>query len=75
MLFGFLIESDGEAVKILRSWGLTHTAIREEIERYTGYGSAPKASYMVMSPGLRLALDFEKRQADHGGYKEIKTNH
>ena len=49
--------------------------MREEIERYTGYGSAPKASYMEMSPRLSLALDYAKRQADQGGYKEIQTNH
>ena len=75
VLLALVIETDGEAGKILRSWGLTPTAIREEIERYTGYGSAPKASYMEMSPRLSLALDYAKRQADQGGYKEIQTNH
>lgn len=75
VLLALVIETDGEAGKILRSWGLTSTAVREEIERYTGYGSAPKASYMEMSPRLSLALDYAKRQADQGGYKEIETNH
>lgn len=75
VLLALVIETDGEAGKILRSWGLTPTAVREEIERYTGYGSAPKASYMEMSPRLSLALDYAKRQADQGGYKEIETNH
>lgn len=75
ILLALVIETDGEAGKILRSWGLTLTAVREEIERYTGYGSAAKASYMEMSPRLSLALDYAKRQADQGGYKEIQTNH
>ena len=75
VLLALVIETDGKAGKILRSWGLTPTAVREEIERYTGYGSAPKASYMEMSPRLSLALDYAKRQADQGGYKEIQTNH
>ena len=75
ILLALVIETDGEAGKILRSWGLTPTAVREEIERYTGYGSAPKVSYMEMSPRLSLALDYAKRQADQGGYKEIQTNH
>lgn len=75
ILLALVIETEGEAGKILRSWGLTPTAVREEIERYTGYGSAPKASYMEMSPRLSLALDYAKRQADQGGYKEIQTNH
>ncbi len=55
--------------------GLTPTAVREEIERYTGYGSAAKTSYMEMSPRLSLALDYAKRQADQDGFKEIQTNH
>ena len=75
VLLALVIETDGEAGKILRSWGLTPTAVREEIERYTGYGSAPKTSYMEMSPRLSLALDYAKRQANQGGYKEIETNH
>lgn len=75
VLLALVIETDGEAGKILRSWGLTPTAVREEIERYTGYGSAPKTSYMEMSPRLSLALDYAKRQVDQGGYKEIETNH
>lgn len=75
VLLAMVIETEGEAGKILRSWGLTPTAVREEIERYTGYGSATKSSYMEMSPRLSLALDYAKRQADQGGYKEIETNH
>ncbi|GFP02682.1 ATP-dependent Clp protease ATP-binding subunit ClpC [Lactobacillus helveticus] len=55
--------------------GIDANCVREEIERYTGYGSAAKSSYMEMSPRLSLALDYAKRQADQGGYKEIETNH
>lgn len=75
VLLALVIETDGEAGKILRSWGLTPTAVREEIERYTGYGSAPKASYMEMSPRLSLALDYARRGANDDGVKEINTNH
>ena len=75
VLLALVIETDGEAGKILRSWGLTPTAVREEIERYTGYGSAPKASYMEMSPRLSLALDYARRRANDDGVKEVNTNH
>ncbi|URW71377.1 ATP-dependent Clp protease ATP-binding subunit [Lactobacillus kefiranofaciens subsp. kefirgranum] len=75
VLLALVIETEGKAGKILRSWGLTPTAVREEIERYTGYGSAAKTSYMEMSPRLSLALDYAKRQADQDGFKEIQTNH
>ena len=75
VLLALVIETDGEAGKILRSWGLTPTAVREEIERHTGYGSAPKASYMEMSPRLSLALDYARRRANDDGVKEVNTNH
>ncbi|MBW0436714.1 ATP-dependent Clp protease ATP-binding protein ClpC [Lactobacillus crispatus] len=75
VLLALVIETDGEAGKILRSWGLTPTAVREEIERYTGYGSAPKTSYMEMSPRLSLALDYARRRANDDGVKEVNTNH
>ena len=75
VLLALVIETDGEAGKILRSWGLTPTAVREGIERYTGYGSAPKTSYMEMSPRLSLALDYARRRANDDGVKEVNTNH
>lgn len=75
VLLALVIESDGDAGKILRSWNLTPTAVHEEIERYTGYGSAVNANYMEISPRLSMALDYAKRIADQGGYKEIQTTH
>ena len=75
ILLALVIESDGDAGKILRSWNLTPVAVREEIERYTGYGSAANTDYMEISPRLNLALDYAKRVADQGGYREIQTNH
>lgn len=75
VLLALVIESDGDAGKILRSWNLTPTTIREEIERYTGYGSAANTDYMEISPRLSLVLDYAKRAADQGGYHEIQTNH
>ncbi|KRL90289.1 ATP-dependent Clp protease ATP-binding subunit [Lactobacillus kalixensis] len=75
VLLALVIESDGDAGKILRSWNLTPTSVREEIERYTGYGSAADTDYMEMSPRLNLVLDYAKRAAEQGGYHEIQTNH
>lgn len=75
VLLALVIESDGDAGKILRSWNVTPTAVREEIERYTGYGSVTDANYMEISPRLGMALEYAKRMAYHGGYSEIKTLH
>lgn len=75
MLLALVIESDGDAGKMLRAWNITPSAIREEIERYTGYGSAAQASYMEISPRLSLVLDYAKRAADQGGFTTIQTSH
>lgn len=75
VLLALVIEADGDAGKILRSWNVTPMAVREEIERYTGYGSAAITSYMEFSPRLNLLLNYAQRSAQEGGYKEVHTNH
>lgn len=75
VLLALVIESDGDAGKLLRSWNVTPTAVREEIERYTGYGSAASSSFMQFSPRLNLALDFARRAAMDSGTQEVQTNH
>ncbi|GBG04195.1 ATP-dependent Clp protease ATP-binding subunit [Lactobacillus rodentium] len=75
ILLALVIEANGEAGKILRQNGVTPTVIREEIERYTGYGSSPKANYVELSPRLNLVLNYAKRRADKLGNTEIKTTH
>ncbi|WEV44053.1 ATP-dependent Clp protease ATP-binding subunit [Lactobacillus sp. ESL0684] len=73
LLLAMVIESDGEAGKDLRSWGVTPKAVSEEIERYTGYGSAAKTSYMEISPRLGMALTYSKNMAVHMGYDEVNS--
>ncbi len=75
VLLALVIESEGDAGKLLRSWGLTPAAVREEIERYTGYGSAAPASYIELSPRLSVVLDYARRLASRAGDTEIKTSH
>lgn len=75
VLLALVIESNGEAGKILREDGVTPTLIREEIERYTGYGSSSQTNYMEMSPRLDLVLKYAKQKADSLGSNEIGTAH
>ncbi|MGL6206367.1 MAG: ATP-dependent Clp protease ATP-binding subunit [Lactobacillus panisapium] len=75
VLLAMVIESDGEAGKNLRAWGATPTAIREEIERYTGYGSAGKTTYMEISPRLSMVLAYAGTLAEREGSSKIKTCH
>jgi ATP-dependent Clp protease ATP-binding subunit ClpC len=75
VLLAMVIEAQGDAGKILRSWNVTPLAVREEIERYTGYGSAAKTSYMEYSPRLNLVLEYAKRSAQSNGYKQVHTTH
>ena len=75
VLLAMVIESDGEAGKNLRAWGATPKAIREEIERYTGYGSAGKTSYMQMSPRFSMVLAYAGTLAEREGSSKIRTCH
>ncbi|BDR60916.1 ATP-dependent Clp protease ATP-binding subunit [Lactobacillus xylocopicola] len=75
VLLAMVIESDGEAGKDLRAWGATPKTIREEIERYTGYGSAGKTSYMEMSPRLSMVLAYAGTLAEREGSAKIRTCH
>lgn len=75
VLLALVIESDGEAGKILRSWGVTPSAVKEEIERYTGYGSDANSDYVSFSPRVSLAVETAKMIAQQGGYQEIQTSH
>lgn len=75
VLLALVIEANGEAGKLLRQNGVTPTLVREEIERYTGYGSSPKANYIELSPRLNLVLNYAKRRADKEGTSQIGTEH
>lgn len=75
VLLALVIEANGDAGKLLRERNITPTLVREEIERYTGYGSSPKATYMEMSPRLSLVLNFAKQKADELGTAQIETKH
>ena len=75
VLLALVIEANGDARKLLRERNVTPTLVREEIERYTGYGSSPKATYMEMSPRLSLVLNFAKQKADELGTAQIETKH
>lgn len=74
VLLALVIESTGDAGKLLRSQGVTPTLVREEIERYTGYGSSTQSDYMEFSPRLQLVLSYARRQANTFGSDEITTN-
>lgn len=75
VLLALVIEANGDAGKLLRERNVTPTLVREEIERYTGYGSSPKATYMEMSPRLSLVLNFAKQKSDELGTPQIETKH
>ncbi|MBP2057269.1 ATP-dependent Clp protease ATP-binding subunit ClpC [Lactobacillus colini] len=75
VLLALVIESNGEAGKLLREEGVTPTLVREEIERYTGYGSSSQTNYMEMSPRLDLVLKYAKQKADSLGSENIGTAH
>lgn len=75
VLLGLVIESEGTAGKILRKYGVTPTQVREEIERYTGYGSTKKMNYVEFSPRLDEALVYAQNIARQFQSNEVTTVH
>jgi ATP-dependent Clp protease ATP-binding subunit ClpC len=74
LLLALVIESKGQAGKLLRDRGITPTLVREEVERYTGYGSDQNPTYMEYSPRLQWVLDYARRQAQSMGSDQVNTN-
>lgn len=74
LLLALVIESKGQAGQLLRDRGITPTLVREEVERYTGYGSDHNPTYMEYSPRLQWVLDYARRQAQSLGSDQVTTN-
>lgn len=78
LLLALILETDGIAGKTLRQLSITDTDIREEIERFTGYGHSPKAqseTYLPYAPKAKQILSFAGDEAKRMGAMKIGTEH
>lgn len=82
LLLGLTIENSGIAGKTLRQLTITTDYVKEEIERFTGYGSSDVQSkseqedgYLPYSPKSKQILSYAGDEAKRLGAVKIGTEH
>lgn len=78
ILLALSIEQNGIANKVLQQFSVTEDDIREEIERFTGYGtlkSVDKDTYLPYSPKAKEVLSVAGDEAKRLGATKIGTEH
>lgn len=78
LLLALVIETDGIAGKTLRQLSITDDDIREEIERFTGYGASAETqsdTYLPYAPKAKQILSYAGDEAKRMGAMKIGTEH
>ncbi|MCF6161778.1 MAG: ATP-dependent Clp protease ATP-binding subunit [Furfurilactobacillus sp.] len=78
LLLALTIEQNGIANKVLQQFSVTEEDVREEIERFTGYGTltnADKDTYLPYSPKAKDILTLAGDEAKRLGSTKIGTEH
>ncbi|WP_295730901.1 ATP-dependent Clp protease ATP-binding subunit [uncultured Limosilactobacillus sp.] len=78
LLLALSLEKNGVAANLLRQLNVTTDDLREEIERFTGYGTMTKLtanSYLPYSPKMREILSVAGQLARQLGMTQVGTEH
>lgn len=78
LLLALTIEKNGIANKVLQQFSVSEDDVREEIERFTGYGTlanTDKDSYLPYSPKAKTLLALAGDEAKRLGAAKIGTEH
>lgn len=82
LLLALTIESKGVAGNMLRDLSLNSMILRDEIERYTGYGKVDQGQrkpvedeYLPFSPRVNEVIEYAADRAREFGSKQIGTAH
>ncbi|WP_288529617.1 ATP-dependent Clp protease ATP-binding subunit [uncultured Secundilactobacillus sp.] len=78
LLLALTIEKNGIANKVLQQFSITEDDVREEIERFTGYGTlnnVDKDTYLPYSPKAKDMLSVAGEEAKRLGATKIGTEH
>ncbi|AYM02726.1 ATP-dependent Clp protease ATP-binding subunit [Levilactobacillus yiduensis] len=78
LLLALTIEKNGIANKVLQQFSVSDDDVREEIERFTGYGTLAnmdKDSYLPYSPKAKSMLALAGDEAKRLGATKIGTEH
>ncbi|GAX03884.1 ATP-dependent Clp protease ATP-binding protein [Secundilactobacillus pentosiphilus] len=78
LLLALTIEKNGIANKVLQQFSISEDDVREEIERFTGYGTltnVDKDTYLPYSPKAKDILSVAGEEAKRIGATKIGTEH
>ncbi|MGJ3945327.1 ATP-dependent Clp protease ATP-binding subunit [Levilactobacillus brevis] len=78
LLLALTIEKNGIANRVLQQFSVSEDDVREEIERFTGYGTlanTDKDSYLPYSPKAKTLLALAGDEAKRLGAAKIGTEH
>ena len=75
LLLGLIREGDGVAARVIRSFGLTLEAAREQVERIIGRGQEPPSGHVPFTPRAKKVLELSLREALALKKEYIDTEH
>jgi ATP-dependent Clp protease ATP-binding subunit ClpA len=75
LLLGLIREDDGVAARVIRSFGLTLEAAREQVERIIGRGQEPPSGHIPFTPRAKKVLELSLREALALKKNYIDTGH
>ncbi len=76
ILLGLVYEGNGVAARALESLGITHEAVREQIDAIIGQGQQPpRGGHLPFTPQAKKALELSLREAMQLGRNSIDTEH
>jgi ATP-dependent Clp protease ATP-binding subunit ClpA len=75
VLLGLLREGEGIAARALRSFGVTHEAVRAQVEEIIGRGDTAPSGHIPFTPRAKKVLELSLREALRLGHNYIGTEH
>jgi ATP-dependent Clp protease ATP-binding subunit ClpA len=75
ILLGLLHEDEGDAAKVLASFGIGLDAVRLEVEEIIGRGASVPSGHIPFTPRAKKVLELSLREALALGHDHIGTEH
>ena len=75
LLLGVLDEAEGVGARVLRSFGITAEAVRDDVEDIIGLGGATPSGHIPFTPRAKKVLELSLRESLQLGHSYIGTEH
>jgi len=75
ILLGLIHEGQGVAARALESLGISHEAVRQQVEEIIGQGQQAPSGHIPFTPRAKKVLELSLREAIQLGHNYIGTEH